>query len=81
MIGLSYFSSYSEFNRTNKAFSVELGVPLHMIGSKKESMKLLKSDIFYSDKDKYNEYMKKYILSNYQSEKRIWEAVSEALEG
>ena len=44
-------------------------------------MKLLKSDIFYSDKDKYNEYMKKYILSNYQSEKRIWEAVSEALEG
>jgi len=81
LIGLSYFSSYSEFNRTNKAFSVELGVPLHMIGSEKESMKLLKSDIFYSDKDKYNEYMKKYILSNYQSDKRIWEAVSEALEG
>lgn len=80
LIGLSYFPTYALFSRINRAYAEELGVPLKCIGSEKECINLLEGDIFYFNKSNYKEYIKKYLLSEFQGEKSLWQVVTEELD-
>jgi hypothetical protein len=81
LIGLKYFPKYSDFTMENKHFSKELGVPLHYIDTEEDVHDLLKGEIFSIKHKSYREYMQKNVLSEFNSNKKIWETVSEALEG
>jgi hypothetical protein len=81
LIGLKCFSKYSDFTMQNKRYSKELGIPLHNIDTEEDVHDLLKGEIFPVNHKSYREYMQKNVLSEFNSNKRIWETVSEALEG
>jgi hypothetical protein len=80
LIGLKCLPIYSDFSIANKYYSDELGVPLHYIDTEKHIHALLKGKIFTINQKSYREYMQKHILSEFNSNKRIWETVSETIE-
>ena len=81
LIGLKCFPKYSDFTMENKHCSKELNVPLHCIDTEKDVHDLLKTEIFSINQKSYREYMQKNVLSEFNSNKRIWEIVSDAIEG
>ena len=80
LIGLRVFPEYSEFSFFNKAYSRELGVPLHHIDTEEDCYSLINGEIFSINPELYRIYMEKHVVSKFHRDKRIWETVSAAFD-
>ncbi len=78
MIGLRAFPKYCEFSLLNHSFASELGVPLYYIDGKNDE-DFIRDDMFSYNAKKYKEYKYKYLVSEKNPNKPIFEALSNEL--
>ncbi len=78
MIGLRAFPKYCEFSLLNHSFASELGVPLYYIDRKNDE-DFIRDGMFSYNAKKYKEYKYKYLVSEKNPNKPIFEALSNEL--
>jgi hypothetical protein len=78
MIGLRAFPKYCEFSLLNHSFASELGVPLYYIDGKNDE-DFIRDGMFSYNAKKYKEYKYKYLVSEKNPNKPIFEALSNEL--